>query len=85
MPLTGDLHAGVAVVDDEESGRRQLQTVLLLEVLGRPGSRQGDRIQELLLGMWRRGILIKVVLHLKGPLPLDMSALQESVGPPSSL
>lgn len=39
LPLAGDLHAGVTVVNDEESSRRQLEIVLLLEVLRRPEQR----------------------------------------------
>ena len=34
LPLASDLHAGVAVSHDQEGGGRQLQVVLLGEVLG---------------------------------------------------
>ena len=33
LPLAGDLHAGVVVVDDQERGSRQLKVVFLLEIL----------------------------------------------------
>ena len=36
LPFTGYFHAGLAVVDDQEGGRGQLQVVLLLEILGGP-------------------------------------------------
>ena len=36
LPLAGNVHALLVVVDDQEGGRRQLEVVLLLEVLRRP-------------------------------------------------
>lgn len=36
LPFTGDFHARVVVVDDEESRGGQFKTVLLLKILCRP-------------------------------------------------